>query len=744
MSIQGLRKFSGWLGALACASLLAACGGGGGSPGTNFNGQQPSKASSIVLTASAGTIASSGQDGTEVTLTAIVKDSNNNVLPNETVSFKSSSGNISNSNRTTDSNGQVVEKLNVKGDSSLRDITITASAGGATSNTVTVKVVSATQTLTLTTDSGTLQSAGASGSEVTVTALVKDSNNTVMSGVKVDLSADAGSLTAGTRLTDANGRVTEKLSTGGDASSRQIKVTASIAGLAPVSTTVAVSGTRLTVNSNSAVNLGATTDVTVKLVDSAGNALSGKTVTFSAARNQVTVKGGGSAVTDAAGQLILSYSGSSSGSDVITVKSMGETASASIAVGSSSFNVAVVDGSDAALNAVDINVCQRVLVRSLGSTVLTGTATVSSSRGIVYSDASCTSALNSGVPFVAGNATAYLRATSPGVATLNATASSTGSTAQGVVEFVAPLLPSSTVTVQADPAVLAANIPGSTSQQTTIRAVVRDGTAQNNLVKNAVVSFSIVSDPSGGTLTQPSVVTTGADGAASISYIAGTSSTAADGVVIRAQVQGVAATGTATLTVAGKSLFISAGTGNSVATPDSTTYRMDYAVFVSDASGNAVPGVKVTAAVRPRYYYKGVMVFVGTDGPWVPQASYACPNEDVDGNGLLGGGEDVNNNGRLDPGIPINVTSTGTTDASGKATVSLTYPRDRAKWMSVDLTIRGQAAGSEAVYVAYIPRLLGAADDYRDKAITPPGATSPFGAFVTAPSGVLGDCANPN
>ncbi|MGO4469840.1 Ig-like domain-containing protein, partial [Pseudoduganella sp. RAF53_2] len=195
--MQALRKLSGWVGAFAAASLLAACGGGGGSPGTNANGQQPSKAATVVLSASSGTIASSGQDGTEVTLTAIVKDSNNNTLPNETVSFKSSSGNISNTNRISDANGVVTEKLNVKGDTSLRDITITASAGGATSNAVTVKVVSATQTLTLTTDAGTLQSAGAAGSEVTVTALVKDSNNSVMAGVPVTLSADSGSLTNG-------------------------------------------------------------------------------------------------------------------------------------------------------------------------------------------------------------------------------------------------------------------------------------------------------------------------------------------------------------------------------------------------------------------------------------------------------------------------------------------------------------------------------------------------------------------
>jgi len=727
MSIQALRKFSGWLGAFACAGLLAACGGGGGSAGTNFNGQTPSKASSVVLTASANTIASSGQDGTEVTLTAIVKDGSNNVLPNETVSFKSSSGNITNTTRTTDASGQVIEKLNVKGDSSLRDITITASAGGATSNTVTVKVVAASQTLTLTTDSGTLASSGAAGSEVTVTALVRDSNNSVMSGVKVALSADSGSLTTGSRLTDASGKVTEKLSTGGDPASRQIKITASIPGLTPVSTIVAVAGSRLTVNSNSTINLGATTDVTVKLADSAGNALSGKAVTFSAARNQVSVKGGAAAVTDAAGQLTLSYTGTTSGADVITVKALGETATANVTVGTSSFSVAVVDGSDSPLSSAAINVCQRVLVRSLGGTVLTGSATISSSRGTMYSDAACGAELTSPVAFAGGNATAYVKSTSAGVSTLNAIASSTGSTAQGVIEFVAPLLPSTTVTIQADPAVLGTNTAGSTAQQATIRAVVRDGTALNNLVKNAQVSFSIISDPSGGSLTQPSIVTTGADGSAVISYIAGTSPTSVNGVAIRAQVLTTSASATVNLTVARKSLFISAGTGNSVVSPDSATYRLDYAVFVSDASGNAVPGVNVTASVRPRTYSKGILTFAGTEGPWATVITATCDNEDVDSNGILGGGEDRNGNGRLDPGIPINVTSTGTTDASGKAIVSLSYPRDRTNWISVDLTIRGQVSGSEATYVGFIPALPGSAADFRDKDSDPPGKTSPYG-----------------
>ena len=752
MTNQVLRKLSGWLGAFACASLLAACGGGGGSPGTNSQGQKPSTASSVVLTSSATTIASSGQDGTEVTLTAIVKDQNNNALKDQTVSFKASSGNISNTNRITDSNGSVSEKLNVKGDSSVRDIKITASVGGVTSNEITVKVVQAQQTLSLTTDAGTLASAGALGAEVTVTALVRDSNNTVMPGVKVDLSADSGSLTAGSRITDSNGRVTEKLSTGGDATTRNIKVTASLAGVPPVSALVAVTGTRLTVNANPTINLGASTDVTVKLVDSANNALSGKPVTFSAVRNPVAVKGGGAAVTDAAGQLVLTYSGAASGTDAVSVRAMGESSSTSITVGSATFGVAAVDGSGNAVAVANINACYPLVVAGTGNTVLTGTVNMSSSRGTVYADAGCVTVQNGAVSVVGGKAIAYLRATSPGISTLNATANALGATAQGQVEFVAPLLATSTVTVQADPAVLGANTAGSTTQQATIRAVVRDGTAQNNLVKNAIVSFSIDSDPSGGALSQPSVVATGSDGAATVSYIAGTSSTAVNGVQIRASVQGVAATNVAGLTVAKKSLFLSAGTGNVVGLPTPVTYSVDYAVVVTDSNGNAVPGVNVTAGVRPRYYYKGTMIFPGGDGPWMPpavgNASLQCANEDTDGNGILTAGEDVNGNGRLDPGIPVTVTTTGTTDAQGKATVTLLYARDRAKWLSVDLTIRGQAAGSEAVYVAYIPRLPGLGDDYSDKTISPPGYYSPFGTAVPLQAdGSINpsiNCSNPN
>ncbi|MYM72585.1 Ig-like group 1 domain-containing protein [Duganella sp. FT134W] len=724
-----MNKFTGWLATLACASLLAACGGGGGSPGTNSNGVAPSRAASVTLTADATTIASSGLDGTEVTLTAIVKDSGGNALVGETVSFSASSGTITSTNRVTNTSGQVVEKLSVKGDSSLRTITITASAGNAKSNVVTVQVVNAvpTLTLTLTADSGTLPSGGTKN--VTVTALVRDANNNVVPNVAVSLKSDSGSLSVTNAMTNAQGLVTGTLGIGGDATSRDIKVSASVTGATATPIVVRVSGNVLTISAAPSISAGSSTDVTVKLVDSAGNPLIGKPVTYSSNANSLTVKGGGSAVTNSSGQLVLGYAASGGTADVISVKAMGELASAGIAINSSTFAVRVLDGSGNVESSAAIGGCQQVAVTNApGSSV-----TVTSSRGTVYSDNGCTAVQSGALGLANGAATAYVNATGPGVATL--TASAGGQTTQTALEFYAPLTSTSTITLQVDPANIGTNTSGSTSEQATLRAVVRDGTAQNNLVKNAAVAFSIVSDPSGGKLTEPSSVTTGIDGAASTSFIAGSSVTPTDGVRIQARlVEGSNAAAIATLTVAQKSLFISAGTGNTVLTPDSTTYQMDYAVIVSDAAGNAVSGVKLTASVLPTFYYKGTLGYTLPTGPWEPVSRTACANEDLNNNGILDAGEDINGNGVLDPGIPVTVTPNVTTDSTGRATVSLVYPRDRVYWLDVNLTIRGQASGTESRYTSLV-HLIGLSGDYSSQNVRPPGATSPYGVSTT--------CSNP-
>ncbi|MES2319748.1 MAG: Ig-like domain-containing protein [Pseudomonadota bacterium] len=728
-----------------CASMavaLSACGGGGGSPGT-VPGQQPPGAitptpASIVLATSSDTIVGSGADGTEVTVTAIVKDAGNNALSGVTVSFVSSSGTISSGSRVSDSSGMVTEKLSVKGDTTPRDITITAKVGGLTSNAKVVKVLSTSITppkLLLTSSSGTLASAGELGTEVQIRALLIDNNNVVVPNVVVTFATNSGTLSASQVPTSASGIAVVNLNTGADPTTRTISVTASAPGTAVSTVNVNVVGTKIALNAAPTLNVGSTSDVTAVLTNSLGNPIVNQlmTVSHTLAANGLTVKSGGSAITDNSGKLVLRYAATVAGTDTITVAALGETATATITTVASDFTIA----SD--LPVVNTNTCSRVIVRNfLSGVAQDGTVTISSSRGAVYTDSNCTVALNgSSRTLAAGLATVYVSANSPGVATLSATYNITNATVQGVVEFVAPLTAVSVVSLQATPAIVGANATGKTDQQSILRAVVTDKASQGNPVKGAKVAFSIISDPSGGSLSQPSEVITGSDGSATISYIAGTTTTAVDGVKIRAQVQSAVSTAfaDAQLTVAQRSLFISAGTGNTIVIVNSSTYQSDYAVFVSDSAGNAVRDVTVTGAVRPRYYYKGYMYLPNGVGPWVPFVTATCANEDVDSDGVLGIGEDTNGNGRLDPVIPMNITSSGKTDAGGTATISMTYPKDRAYWIDVDFTIRGAVTGSEARYVGYT-LLKGAAIDYKDATVAPPGLVSPYGQSTS--------CANSN
>ncbi len=729
---------------------LTACGGGGGSPGTVPGAPTPTPTPPPVITAakveldvSATTMPASGEDGTEVTVTAIVKDASNNALPGATVAFNVSSGTLSNTVRVSDSSGRVDEKLSTKGNTTVRTIDITASSGTATSPVRQVMVVAAATVqskLLLTSSSGTLNSSGLAGTAVQIRALVLDTNNVVVPNAVVTFSTDSGSLSASSRTTDAAGQASVNLDTGTDPTSRVINVTGNVSGSPASVVQVTVAGTKIAINAPATVNVGAKSDITATLTDSNGVPLANRSMTFSSTRNPVTTKAGTAspATTDVSGRLVLSYTATAAGGDVITVRALGETVTAPITVVASDFLVKVVDGAGADKPVANTDTCNAILVRKfIGNVAQTGKVSVSSSRGDIYIDSQCNTLRTGKLDFVAGIATAYVRANSPGIATLTATsdaipaiggaAAIPESSVQGVVEFVSPLIPTTSISLQATPNTVGANVAGSSSQQVVLRALVSDKPSQGNPVKNARVAFSIVSDSSGGTLSQPSEVLTGADGVATVSFIPGATTTAVDGVRVQARVisEVTAATAIATLTVAQRSLFISAGTGNTIIVPSGSTYQMDYSVFVADAAGNAVPNVAITAGARPRFYRKGTLKLLSPTGPWTPVITATCPNEDVDRDGVLGPGEDTNGNGRLDPVIPYTITASATSGPLGTALISLTYPKDRANWLDADLTFTGPVAGSESSYVGYTV-LPGAFVDFGVNT-SPPGLVSPYG-----------------
>lgn len=609
-------------------------------------------------------------------------------------------------------------------------------AGGSTTTSSSVGSVSLTFSAT------ELKSAGVAGSEVTVTALVKSANNTALADIPVSFTADSGALAVQDSASDKNGQAKALLSTSGDRTNRKITVSAS-AGGKTTSGSVDVVGTSVSVAGAAAISSGSSTDFTVTVKDSANAPIANVPVTISSQQgNPIAVKtsNGGSAsapLTNSQGQVVVTVTGQKSGTDILTIASQGVVTTSSVTVNAAKLTVSVVDGSGNSVTTANTTTsCQRVLAHyEISGVAQNGTVNISTSRGQLYSNSTCQTALtSSSVALVGGDSQpVYLKSNNAGVATVSAAVVG-GPTAQTDIEFIAALTSSATISLQAEPAIIGTNTGTGTSERSTLTAIVRDGTTFNNLVKNAVVEFSLLTDKSGGSLSTPSTVTTASNGTASVVFIAGTADTSKDGVLVQAKIQGTSITTTTTLTVSKKSLFISAGTGNKLATPNDTTYEQDYTVFVTDASGNPVPNVPVTASVFPTAYFKGAYRYDDVtakawtlNGTNAYTAAYTCTNEDVNQDGILDSGEDFNSNGILDPGIPVTITPSATTDATGTAKIALVYPRDRAAWLSVKISLRASVSGTESTYqiAPFILPVL--SKDLSDQTVSPPGAISPYG-----------------
>jgi hypothetical protein len=139
----------------ACSSesdpnSFANVGGGSGSGGSGSSGG--ATAAAISVSASAATLPSDGSSN--VKITAFVRDGSNALLSGVPVSFSASSGGISGSPATTDDTGTAIATLVTAGDSTLRTIVVTATAGTLQA-VVNVQVVASSATSTVQMGNGT-------------------------------------------------------------------------------------------------------------------------------------------------------------------------------------------------------------------------------------------------------------------------------------------------------------------------------------------------------------------------------------------------------------------------------------------------------------------------------------------------------------------------------------------------------------------------------------------------------------
>jgi hypothetical protein len=547
-------------------------------------------------------------------------------------------------------------------------------------------------------DSGT-------GNTITFTATVKNAANNVLAGEAVVFSADSGSLQVLSATSDAAGEATARLSAGGNKSLRPIAVTAKV-GSVTATRSVNVTGTTLTVTGTSSVQMGQSITLSFVAKDSSGTPVSG--ISASVTSTLGNALSANTAPLDYTGTGTVTYTATQSGVDSVRVTAAGVT---------QSFTINIASGADFSVQSpatntlVPIGSPQVLTFQYIGTPLSGHTVSFSTDRGTLSGAATQT----------AGDGTAIVTITPSNAGVANVTATLTALNKSVTLPLLFSGTTPNSVSVQAAPTALAPNAAGSTLNQSTIEAVVRD--SANNPVANTSVTFAITTGV-GGSLSAASA-TTAADGKARVQYIAGTTSSAANGVTIRATA-GIAQ-GNVNLTVNGSALFISIFRGVAMSAFNAQTYEVPFTLAVVDANGVAKANHDLELSVWPVEYGKGQLAWDATNSLWVVSARTSCVNEDSNRNGQLNSGEDTNANSILTPGLPISLPSNSVrTDSAGLVSFVVRYGKQYAHWIRGALSAKATVEGTESssTYTDWLPILV---DDIGDQAIPPAAANSPFG-----------------
>jgi len=613
------------------------------------------------------------------------------------------------------------------GTGGLADAPAGSSSGGETPGGSTPPVTSEpTGFVNLLTSSPQIGSDGLS--TVTLTAIVKTANNVALKDKSVTFASNSGTLVVTRGTTDASGSATAALSAAADKSKRTITITAQADSITST-TSVDVVGTTLQITGQNSLVSGTSAKLSLFLKDSAGATIPNQAMTLTSSLNNRFDPNPVS--TSANGQAEVTYTATVGGTDTVTASALGATATQTISVSTTDFIFT------APLTSAEINISSTATVAvhyALSGVPQTG-------KSVNFSTTRGTIAPLSAVTDGSGNASANLSSSTAGPAIITATIAGAG-TIQTPVEFVATT--ASAMSLQASPSTISTNAAGSTVEQSTIIAVIRD--SAGNLVKNKTVRFSLT-DVSGGYIKQAND-TTNSEGMASTTYISSISPSVKNAVRIDASIDGSAATAFATITVASKPIYIVFGTGNTIEKFSSTQYRVPFVALVTDIAGNPQAGVTVTTNLIPVAY-----LFGNYSATYCPDSIYwqlnwamsngrtlECANEDNNPtffgshpdwllNGVLnsGGGqtEDINGDGVLTPGNVAEVNRTATTDANGFAQFYVIYAKQFANWVKVKIEGRIYSYGDQTLgtTVFYLPVLR---DDTKCD-VTPPGQISPFG-----------------
>ena len=345
-----------------------------------------------------------------------------------------------------------------------------------------------------------------------------------------------------------------------------------------------------------------------------------------------------------------------------------------------------------------------------------------------------------------GSKTISLAAVSSNAGTYSVEAAGSGVTASKTVQIVSPTggtipnVPPATIfsaaSLSASPNTIPPNVTGSNVNRTTLKAVFQD--PSNQAIQNVRVRYEIVPPGLGAgeqISTGSTVAYSDVNGVALAEYIAGTRSSPTNGVLIRAcygRTDAELAAGACpnkvetNLTVATSPLSITLGTDNTmVKGNDDLTYVRDIDVAVADAAGYAVAGAVLSVSLDITDYRKATAY--SALGIW-------CPNEDLNRNGFLDAGEDINGNKSLEPrkaDVIVSFAGSNKTDVYGRSKIRVEYAQNYATWLQYVVKVTTNVAGSEGkVEKAFVTQFL--KEDEED------------GSFRIPQYGFVLNCSSPN
>ena len=179
-------------------------------------------------------------------------------------------------------------------------------------------------------------------------------------------------------------------------------------------------------------------------------------------------------------------------------------------------------------------------------------------------------------------------------------------------------------------------------------------------------------------------------------------------------------------------ISIRVGSGDTITTiAQEIKYRQRFAVTVSDSAGKPVQGATISVRAMPYAY---------ANGSWAggtQTRSATCNTEDTNGNDIADAGEDINNNGRLDPPSASVVAKleggVNVTDADGIAYIVADWNKSDASWIFFTLAVSATGASGATELVESSPNTTGfvVGDESKDSS-----------AFTYSPFGQSGSCSD--